>query len=160
LLQRLLQKAAQERRSDFVQRTLIILKPDCMKNGLCGTVLQRLENAGLTIVAAKMVKLTPEILDEHYSHLKQKPFFPSLVEFMMSSPVIMAILEGENAVEKVRKLCGITDSTKAGKGTIRGDFGKSVQSNIIHASDSGETAEKEIDRFFKADEIFSYKREK
>ena len=141
-----------------MERTLIILKPDCVKRGLCGTVLARFEKEGFAIVAMKMMKLSHSLLEEHYSHLKGKPFFPSLLAFMSSAPVILAILEKENAVEEVRKICGATDPKKAEKGTIRADLALSTQENIIHASDSLETAEKEIKRFFKADEIYPYSR--
>ena len=139
-----------------MERTLIILKPDCVKRHLCGEVLTRFEKAGFRIAAMKMVRLSHSILEEHYAHLKEKPFFPSVLAFMSSSPVIVAILEKENAVEEVRKLCGATDPKKAEKGTIRADLAASTQENIIHASDSRETAEKEMKRFFKIEEIPPY----
>ncbi len=141
-----------------MEKTLIILKPDCVQRGLCGTVLSRFERRGFLISAMKMVKLAPSTLEEHYSHLKGKPFFPSLVEFMSSSPVVLAVVEGKDAVEIVRKMCGATNARNAENGTIRGDFALSMQYNIIHASDSKETAEKEIKRFFKAEELHSYRR--
>ena len=141
-----------------MEKTLIILKPDCVQRGLCGAVLSRFERRGLSIVAARMAKLTPAQLHEHYSHLKEKPFFPPLVEFMSSAPVILAVIEGKDAVEIVRKMCGATNARNAENGTIRGDFAMSTQYNIIHASDSKETAEKEIKRFFKPEEICSYAR--
>lgn len=139
-----------------MERTLIILKPDCVKRKLCGIVLSRFEKEGFAIVAMKMARLSHPILEEHYSHLKGKPFFPSLLEFMSSTPVILAVLEKENAVADVRKICGATDPKKAEKGTIRADLASSTQENIIHASDSLETAEKEIKRFFKPEEVLSY----
>lgn len=139
-----------------MERTLIILKPDCVKRRLCGEVLSRFEKNGFSVSAMKMVRLTHSILEEHYAHLKEKPFFPSVLEFMSSTPVIIAILERENAVEEVRKMCGATDPKKAEKGTIRADLAASTQENIIHASDSKETAEREIKRFFRAEEIHSY----
>jgi len=141
-----------------MERTLIILKPDCVKRKLCGEVLSRFEKNGFAISAMKMVKLSHSVLEEHYAHLKEKPFFPSVLEFMSSTPVIIAILEKENAVEEVRKMCGATDPKKAEKGTIRADLGTSTQENVIHASDSEETAEKEIRRFFRPEEIHSYSR--
>ena len=141
-----------------MEKTLIILKPDCVQRGLCGAVLSRFERRGLSIVAAKMAKLTSAQLHEHYAHLKDKPFFPPLVEFMSSAPVVLAVIEGKDAVEIVRKMCGTTNARNAENGTIRGDFAMSTQYNIIHASDSKETAEKEIKRFFKPDEICSYAR--
>lgn len=141
-----------------MEKTLIILKPDCVQRGLCGAVLSRFERRGLSIAAAKMMKLTSALLHEHYAHLKDKPFFPPLVEFMSSSPVMVAVIEGKDAVEIVRKMCGATNARNAENGTIRGDFAMSTQYNIIHASDSKETAEKEIKRFFKPEELFSYPR--
>ncbi len=133
-----------------------MLKPDAIKKGVVGEVTSRLERAGLKIVGMKMIQLTEKMCREHYAHHVGKPFFQSLVKFMCSSPVICMVLEGENAVEKVRGLAGPTDSKKAKRGTIRGDFGTDVQANIIHASDSRETAEVEVKRFFKSSEIFRY----
>lgn len=104
------------------------------------------------------MSLTPAICDEHYAHLKDKPFFPKLVKFMTSGPIVAGVLEGVDCVNVVRAMCGATNSRNAAPGTIRGDFGLSTQYNIIHASDSLETAEKEIARFFKKDELHSYKR--
>lgn len=141
-----------------MEKTLIILKPDCVQRGLCGAVLQRFERRGLSIAGMKMVRLTHALLDEHYLHLKGKPFFPALVEFMSSSPVVVAAIEGKDAVEIVRKMCGATNARNAENGTIRGDFALSTQYNIIHASDSKESAEKEIRRFFTQEELHSYKR--
>ena len=141
-----------------MEKTLIILKPDCVQRGLCGSVLHRFERRGFSIAAMKMVKFQNAVLEEHYAHLKGKPFFPSLVSFMSSSPVVVAVIEGKDAVEIVRKMCGATNARNAENGTIRGDFALSTQYNIIHASDSKETAEKEIKRFFSPGEIHSYKR--
>lgn len=141
-----------------MEKTLIILKPDCVQRGLCGKVLLRFEERGFSIAGAKMVKLSKEILEEHYAHLKGKPFFPKLVAFMSSSPVIVAVIEGKDAVGIVRKMCGATNAREADNGTVRGDFALSTQYNIIHASDSKETAEKEIRRFFRPEEIHSYAR--
>ena len=140
----------------MVERTLIILKPDCVERGLMGQVLFRFEQRGLKVAAARLLRFSPKLCDEHYAHLKDKPFFPALVSFMTSKPVLCAVLEGTDAVQTVRDMCGPTDSKKASKGTIRGDFGTDVQSNIIHASDSKETATVEIARFFKTEELFSY----
>ncbi|MCX8174581.1 MAG: nucleoside-diphosphate kinase [Candidatus Micrarchaeota archaeon] len=136
-----------------MESTLIILKPDCVKAGLCGTVLSRFEKEGFTIAAMKMVRLSRALLEEHYSHLSGKPFFPSLLEFMSSTPVIVAVLKRENAVEKARQICGKTNPAEAAEGTIRRQYGSSVQANIIHASDSLQSAEREIRRFFKPEEI-------
>lgn len=139
-----------------MERTFVMLKPDAIKKGVAGEVISRLEGASLSIAGMKMVQLNERICREHYAHHAGKPFFQSLVKFMCSSPVICMVLEGENAVETVRELSGPTDSKKAPKGTIRGDFGTDVQANIIHASDSRETAETEIKRFFRNDEIFHH----
>ncbi|MEM3555771.1 MAG: nucleoside-diphosphate kinase [Candidatus Micrarchaeia archaeon] len=138
-----------------MERTFVMLKPDAVKKKVVGEVITRIERSGLNIVGMKVVQLDEEMCREHYSHHVDKPFFKSLVEFMCSTPVICMVVEGENAVQLLRELAGPTDSKKAPKGTIRGDFGKDVQENIIHASDSRETAEKEIKRFFKKSEIFS-----
>lgn len=137
----------------MMERTFIILKPDCMEKNMAGKVLDRLFSKGLKPVAMKLVKLNDSILTEHYAHLKDKPFFPGILKFMSRTPVIMAVLEGEDAVNVVRLLCGPTNSTQAPAGTIRGDFGKDVQENIIHASDSKEAAAMEIARFFKKEEL-------
>ncbi|MDO8340042.1 MAG: nucleoside-diphosphate kinase [Candidatus Burarchaeum sp.] len=138
-----------------IERTLIILKPDCVKKKLAGEVLKRFEQTeGLRIAGLKMKKLNKKILEEHYAHHKDKPFFKALCKFMKSSPVVFSVIEGENAVARVRDMCGPTDSKQAPKGTIRGDLGEDVQMNVIHASDSVETANVEIPRFFKKSELF------
>ncbi len=136
-----------------MERTLILCKPDCMQKNLAGEVIARLQKAGLRIQAAKVLCLTDALLVEHYSHLTDKPFFPEIVQFMKSSPVLGLIMTGDNAVATVRDLLGPTDSRKAAKGTIRGDLGESNMLNIAHASDSVENAEIEVKRFFRADEI-------
>lgn len=136
-------------------KTLIILKPDCMKQKRAGETLARFEKEGFEVVACKMMRLAPDLLREHYSHVADKPFFPEIEQFMSSRPVIVMILEGENAVERVRDILGPTDSTAAPKGTIRGDMGTDMMKNIAHASDSPETARVEIERFFSAGEIFT-----
>jgi nucleoside-diphosphate kinase len=132
-----------------MEQSLIILKPDCMQRKLVGQVISRFENAGLRIAACKIVSLDDKLLREHYAHLTHLPFFPEITEFMGSTPVLVIILEGENAVERVRNLLGPTDSQKAPAGTIRGDFGSDKMRNIAHASDSKEAATQEIARFFK-----------
>jgi nucleoside-diphosphate kinase len=137
-----------------MQKTLILLKPDCVLGGHCGEVIGRFEAAGLKIRACKMLTLGDEILHEHYAHVADKPFFPDIVAFMQSSPVLGLVLEGEEAVGRVRDMLGPTDSTQAEKGTIRGDLGKDMMVNVAHASDSTETAAKEIERFFSSSELF------
>jgi nucleoside-diphosphate kinase len=138
-----------------MEKTLIILKPDCMEKRLAGTVLDRFQTAGFDIVAAKLTRLSPALLAQHYAHIADKPFFPALAEFMGSRPVLVVALQGENAIARVRELLGPTDSTKAPKGTIRGDYGTNVSVNICHASDSPESAAAEIARFFEPEEVFA-----
>lgn len=138
------------------ETTLILFKTDCVQKRLVGQVLTRFEADGFSVRGIKMMQLSTELLQEHYAHVADKPFFPSIVEFMQASPVIALALEGENAVARVRDLLGPTDSTKAEKGTIRGDFGVDMMTNVCHASDSVENAAIEVQRFFGADEVFSY----
>jgi nucleoside-diphosphate kinase len=137
-----------------MERTVILFKPDAMQQGCAGIVLQRFLDAHFSIVAVKMMQLDEAILRQHYSHLVDKVFFKDIVEFMTSTPVIAMILEGNDVVAKVREMTGPTDSMLAPKGTIRGDFGKNKTQNILHASDSVESAHVEIERFFKSSEIF------
>ncbi len=137
-----------------MQKTFIIFKPDCMEKRIVGTVLSRFEAAGFDVIGCKMGRLSPAILREHYAHVANKPFYPEIEGFMSSRPVIMIALRGENIVQSVRELLGPTDSKKAAKGTIRGDFGTDMMKNIVHASDSVENANAELARFFKADELF------
>jgi len=141
-----------------MERTLILLKPDALQRNLLGQIIIRFENKGLKIVGLKMMKLGETLLSEHYAHHKDKPFFKDLVNFMESAPVIAIVLEGVEAINTVRILCGPTSGRKADVGSIRGDFSMSGQHNIIHASDSIETATKEIQRFFKEEEIFEYQK--
>jgi nucleoside-diphosphate kinase len=138
-----------------METTLILFKPDCVTKGHCGEVLARFEKAGFRIRGCKMMHLSKELLREHYAHIVAKPFFPEVEEFMQSSPVIAIALAADNAVAKVRELTGPTDSKKAVKGTIRGDFGVDVMVNIVHASDSLEAAKVELARFFEPKELFS-----
>ncbi|MDR3144566.1 MAG: nucleoside-diphosphate kinase [Puniceicoccales bacterium] len=131
-----------------MEQSLVILKPDCVSRGLVGNVISRLENAGLKIAACKVMVLGDALLAEHYSHLTHLPFFPEIVKFMSSGRVIIMVMEGENAVDRIRALLGPTDSQKAPSGTIRGDFGLDKMRNVAHASDSGDAVGKEIARFF------------
>ncbi|MEX2382202.1 MAG: nucleoside-diphosphate kinase [Opitutales bacterium] len=135
-------------------KTLIILKPDCMAQKHVGEVIRRFEKEGFQICACKMTKLSSEILREHYAHVADKPFFPEIELFMSSRPVIILVLEGENVVERVRDILGPTNSKEAPKGTIRGDMGTDMMKNVVHASDSAESAAAEINRFFAPSEIF------
>jgi nucleoside-diphosphate kinase len=131
-----------------IEKTYIMLKPDCVKRGLIGEVIARIEKKGYRIVDAKMMRLGEPILREHYAHLAAKPFFPEIVDYMTSGPVLGMIVEGENAVLGMRILMGATKFEEAAAGTIRGDFASSTGENIIHGSDSAENAEVEIKRFF------------
>jgi nucleoside-diphosphate kinase len=137
-----------------MQTTLILLKPDCVLKGHCGDVLQRFEKAGFRIRGCKMMRLSVDLLREHYAHIAAKPFFPEVETFMQSSPVIAVALEADGVIEKVRALAGPTDSQKAAKGTVRGDFGVDVMVNIVHASDSLDAARFELARFFQPGELF------
>ena len=137
-----------------MQKTFIIFKPDCMAKRVVGTVLSRFEEAGFQVIGCKMARLSSGILQEHYAHVASKPFYPEIEAFMQERPVIMMALQGENIVQRVRDLLGPTDSRKAAKGTIRGDFGTDMMRNIVHASDSVENAQAELARFFKSDELF------
>lgn len=139
-----------------METTLIILKPSSIQRGLVGKVLNRFEQKGLFIYGMKMMQLGEDILREHYAHLVDRPFFPSLVRSMTATPVIVAAIGGKDAVACVRAMVGVTNSRNAAPGTIRGDFGMSGQENIIHASDSVENAEIELKRFFSDGEIFDY----
>ncbi|MBG86790.1 MAG: nucleoside-diphosphate kinase [Verrucomicrobiales bacterium] len=136
------------------ETTLILFKPDCIEKQLSGEVLKRYQDAGFTIRGIKMMNLGEDLLKEHYSHIAHLPFFPEIVEFMQSSPVIALALQGDGAIGKVRDLLGPTDSTIAERGTIRGDFGLDKMKNICHASDSPEAAEAELKRFFNDGEVF------
>jgi len=131
-----------------IEKTYIMLKPDCIKRKLMGRVIARIEDKGYDIVDAKMMNLDEAILKEHYSHLADKPFFSEIVEFMTSGPVLGMIVQGENAVKGMRNLMGPTQFEEAIAGSIRGDYAFSTGENIIHGSDSPENAEIEIKRFF------------
>lgn len=140
------------------EKTLVLVKPDAIQRGLIGEIVGRFEKKGLKLVGMKMMGLDDELLTRHYSHLADKPFFPSLTKFMKSSPVIALCLEGLEVVNAVRGLCGITKAREAEAGSIRGDLAMSVSCNVVHASDSVENAQKEVSNFFKEDEIHDYKK--
>ncbi|MDR1366308.1 MAG: nucleoside-diphosphate kinase [Puniceicoccales bacterium] len=137
-----------------METTLIILKPDCMEKGLAGEVIGRLNKKGCEIVGCKMMILPENLLKEHYSHIAALPFFPDILMFMRSKPVILIALRGENIIAEVRASLGPTDSTTAPKGTIRGDWGMDKMRNIAHASDSEASAQAELKRFFTPEELF------
>ena len=136
-----------------MQRSLILLKPDCIQKAIVGQVISRF--AGYAIIASKLVQLDDSLLNEHYAHVADLPFFPEIAEFMSSCPVMALVLEGENVIQGVRDLIGPTDSKVAPKGTIRGDLGTDRMKNVVHASDSPDSALAEINRFFEADQIIT-----
>jgi nucleoside-diphosphate kinase len=138
----------------MVERTVVLIKPDGMDKKVAGKVIDRFERAGLTIIGFKMLRLTREILEVWYAHHKDKPFFSDLTKQMTATPVIAFVLEGEGAIAKVFDICGPTDPKEAKPGTIRRDFGVDKARNVVHRSDSVETAEKEISLLFKPDELF------
>ena len=139
-----------------MEQTLVLLKPSCIERCLVGQVITRIQQRGIIICGLKMMQLDEKILREHYAHLVDKPFFPSLEASMMASPVIAMVLKGVEVVDVFRKMTGVTNGRKAEPGTLRGDFCMSGQANIIHASDSVENAEIEINRFFRPEEVFDY----
>ena len=140
------------------ERTLVILKPDTVHRALIGTVIDRFERKSLKVIAMKMTKLGEPILREHYAHLASKPFFPEIVGYMTLGPVVIMVVEGTECVRLIRQLCGATNPAEAAIGTIRGDYAYNIRYNIIHASDSVETAEVEVKRFFTDEEICEYTR--
>lgn len=141
----------------MIEKTLVILKPSTLQRGLIGEITRLFERKGLRLAGMKMMQLNNEILNEHYSHLSGKPFFQRVKDAMMVTPVIVCCYEGVDAIQAVRNLAGPTNGRLAAPGTIRGDYCMSFQENIVHTSDSPETAAAELNRFFKPDEIFDYK---
>jgi len=139
-----------------MERTLVLIKPDAIQRGLIGRIISRFEEKGLKLTGLKLMRLTDELLNEHYSHIADKPFFPGTRRFMQLTPVIALCVEGLDCVETVRRLCGITKAREAAPGTIRGDWAMSVQANLVHASDSLDTAAKEVARFFNEADLFAY----
>ena len=136
-----------------MQRSLILLKPDCLEKQVAGQVITRFEDKGYSIIATKMIQLDEHLLLEHYAHVADLPFFPEIAGFMSSRPVLALVLEGADVIKGVRDLLGPTDSTTAPSGTIRGDLGTDRMKNVAHASDGPESALVEINRFFEADQI-------
>jgi len=136
-----------------MEKSLVLIKPDAMERGLAGTIIARLEKLGFKLVAIKMIHLDKALAKQHYAVHRDKPFFEGLVNYISSAPIIAAVFEGKDAIERIRKAMGTTDPAKAEAGTIRGDFGLDIEHNAVHGSDSIETAEKEIKLFFCEDEI-------
>ena len=139
-----------------MQRTLILFKPDCVQRGLVGKILSRFEDKGLNIVAMKMLRVTSELARQHYAEHIDKPFYPGLEQYITSSPIVAAVLEGPEVIRVVRDMLGATSGLQAAAGTIRGDYSRSRQMNLIHASDGPEAATREIGLYFRDDEIHSY----
>jgi len=140
----------------MLDQTLVILKPSAVQRGLIGEIILRFERKGLLLTGLKMIWLNDKILSEHYAHLKDKPFFQEVKDSMQLCPVIVCCWKGREAVRVVRTLAGVTNSRDALPGTIRGDYSMSVRENILHASDSPETAAVELQRFFNDNELFEY----
>ena len=138
------------------ERTLILVKPDGVQRKLIGTIVSRIENKGLNLIAMKMLNVTAELSKQHYAEHVEKPFYPDLEEFITSAPVVAMVVEGPEAVSVMRTLIGATNGRAAAPGTIRGDYGSSRQMNMIHGSDSVESAAREINIYFQADEICSF----
>ncbi len=142
-----------------MERSLVLIKPDAIQRGLAGKIISRLEEKGLKIVAMKMLRMDKNLAQRHYAVHKGKAFFDDLVNFIASSPIIAAVFQGGNAVEIIRQVMGETDPAKARSGTIRGDFGIDIGHNLVHGSDSLENASRDIELFFKTEEILNYDRE-
>jgi nucleoside-diphosphate kinase len=141
-----------------MERTLVIIKPDAVQRGLIGPVLSRLERRGLRFVAIKLMQITPELAARHYAVHKGKPFYEPLIAFITSGPVVVAVIEGNDAIDIVRRTMGATNPAQAEPGTIRADLGLEIGRNLVHGSDGPDTAAYEIPLFFAEDEILSYER--
>ena len=139
-----------------MERTLILLKPDCVERRLVGRILSRFEDKGLNLVAMKLIKISPDLAKRHYAEHVSKPFYPGLEAFITGGPVVAAIVEGLEVIRVVREMLGATSGLKASPGTIRGDYSSSRQMNLVHASDGPEAAAREIELYFKRDEIISH----
>jgi nucleoside-diphosphate kinase len=139
-----------------VERTFIAIKPDGVQRGLVGEVIKRFETKGFTLVGLKLMNVSRELAEEHYSVHRERPFFSSLVDFITSSPVVAMVFEGDGAVASARKIIGATNPLTAEPGTIRGDFGVSIGRNLIHGSDAVETAQREISLWFQDDELANW----
>ncbi len=139
-----------------MERTLIIVKPEGVQRGIVGSVISRFEQRGLKFVALKLIQITPQLAEEHYGVHKGKPFYPGLVKHITSGPVVVGVLEGPKAIGVVRITMGATNAAEAIPGTIRGDYALEIGFNIIHGSDGPETATKEINLFFKPEELVNY----
>jgi len=141
-----------------VERSLIILKPDAVQRGLVSTILGRLEQRGLRLIGLKLMQVDESLARKHYAEHEGKPFFNSLIEYITSGPVVVAVVRGKNVIETVRTMVGATNPVKAAPGTIRGDFGLEIGRNLIHASDSPESGERETSIFFASNELVAMER--
>jgi len=139
-----------------LERTLVLLKPDCVQRRLMGQVISRFEEKGLNLIAMKMMQVTPALSKQHYAEHVQKPFYPGLEKFITASPILAMVVEGLEVIRVVREMLGATSGLKAAAGTIRGDFSSSRQMNLVHASDGPEASAREIALYFKPDELHSY----
>ena len=139
-----------------MERTLVLLKPDCVQRRLMGRVLSRFEDKGLNLIALKLMRVTPELARRHYAEHVHKGWYPNLESFITSGPIVAAIVEGPEAIRVVRDMVGATHGLKAVAGTIRGDFSSSQQMNLVHASDGPDAAQREMEIFFRPEEIQSY----
>ncbi|MCY2978810.1 MAG: nucleoside-diphosphate kinase [Planctomycetota bacterium] len=139
-----------------MQKTLVLLKPDCVERRLIGEIIGRLERKGLNVIAMKMLRVTPALSKQHYAEHVSKPFYPNLEEFITSSPIVAMAVEGLEVIRVVREMLGATNGLKAAPGTIRGDFSSSRQMNLVHASDSEESANRELALYFQPNEICEY----
>src|SRR3954468_8119060 len=139
-----------------MERTLVLLKPDCVQRRLMGRVISRFEEKGLNIIAVKLLKVTPALAKQHYAEHVAKPFYPGLEKFITASPILAMVVEGLEVIRVIREMLGATSGLKATAGTIRGDFSSSKQMNLVHASDGPEAAAREIGLYFKDDELHAY----
>src|SRR6476659_8699079 len=139
-----------------MERTLVLLKPDCVQRRLMGRVISRFEEKGLNIIAAKMLRVTPALAKQHYAEHVSKPFYPGLEKFITASPIMALVVEGLEVIRVIREMLGATSGLKAAAGTIRGDYSSSRQMNLVHASDGPDASAREIALYFKASELHSY----
>jgi nucleoside-diphosphate kinase len=142
-----------------MERSLVIVKPDGVQRGLVGPILSRLEARGLKLIGLKLVQVSDDLAARHYAEHERKPFYPGLLRYITSAPVVVACVEGTSAVQMVRNTVGATNPLNAGPGTIRGDFALDIGRNLIHASDALDTAERELKLWFNSDELVGYSRE-
>lgn len=140
-----------------MERSLVLVKPDGTQRGLTGAVLAKIEEKGLKLVALRMLQMDRKLAEQHYAVHKDKPFFAGLVDYITSAPIVAAVFEGEQVIERIRKIMGSTDPKKAEKGTIRGDFGLDIEHNTVHGSDAVATAQYEIKLYFTEKEICKFK---